>query len=128
MLSKETSVFSYRYPLIAGVFTNGNQNSYSYLNLITLPSYRPTGWHHEYVDEKLPDKRNLSRVTTTRNHRDSSPENEEAKQSENLSKLPDHLQSGHEAVLALFGQCEVVHHLAGRHESAIKNNSSNFDR
>ncbi|GBM99246.1 hypothetical protein AVEN_241538-1, partial [Araneus ventricosus] len=44
------------YPLIGGVFTNGNQNSYSHLNLITLPLYRPTGRHHEYVDEKLPDK------------------------------------------------------------------------
>ncbi|GBM23103.1 hypothetical protein AVEN_150523-1 [Araneus ventricosus] len=37
----------------------------------------------------------LSVIPTTRSHRDSSSENEEARESENFSKLPDHLQSGH---------------------------------
>ncbi|GBN31491.1 hypothetical protein AVEN_54747-1 [Araneus ventricosus] len=43
-------------------------------------------------------------IPTTRRHKDCGPENEEARQSENFSKLPHHLQSGHEAVPALVGQ------------------------
>ncbi|GBN89401.1 hypothetical protein AVEN_168708-1 [Araneus ventricosus] len=54
----------------------------------------------------------LHRISTTRSHRDSNPENEEARQSENFSKLPDHVQSGPETVPALVGQCEMMHHLA----------------
>ncbi|GBL72027.1 hypothetical protein AVEN_115055-1 [Araneus ventricosus] len=46
--------------------------------------------------------------------RDSSPDKEETRQSENFSKLPDHLQSGHEAVPALVGQGDVAHHLVWR--------------
>lgn len=53
----------------------------------------------------------LSRILTTRNHRNSSPENEKARLSENFLKFLDHFQSGQEAVPLLLGLCEVVLHL-----------------
>lgn len=52
-----------------------------------------------------------------KSYRDSSPESEEPKLSENFSILPKHLQSGHELSLSLLGQSEVMHHLVWRCKS-----------
>lgn len=57
----------------------------------------------------------LSKILTTKSHRDSSPENEEAKLSEIFSELPDHLQSEYEAMPAHLASPSYMNTVVPKH-------------
>ncbi|GBM54590.1 hypothetical protein AVEN_238593-1 [Araneus ventricosus] len=50
----------------------------------------------------------VSGIPKIRSHTDCTPKKEGTRQSENFSKLPDHLQRGHEAVPVLIEKPQIV--------------------